>query len=107
MGYGVDLHQNRLVPFVEPNISAENLSAVERDEPAHPQTYAFRGLRPGLTFGWDLRPDRLQSLILRTNLRWSPNLNVTMGNGTKNTFEQLEFNFIQAVVYPQRMFRKK
>lgn len=53
-----------------------------------------------------LNSDRIQSVILPTNLRWTPNLDVTMSNGRKNPFDQLEFNFIQAVVYPLRLFRK-
>jgi hypothetical protein len=94
------------VPFIGPNISYENLSINESDNGDAPKNYTYKGFKPGITFGWDIRPDRLQSWILRTNLRWQPNLNVTMGDGNKNALDQLEFNFIQLVLYPQRMFRK-
>lgn len=94
------------LPFIGPNVGYENLSINESDKTDTPKNYTFKGWKPGLTFGWDIRPDRLQSWILRTNLRWQPNLNVTMSDGSKNALDQLEFNFIQLVLYPERMFRK-
>jgi hypothetical protein len=97
---------NGFVPFVGPNLSYEQLAVTEQDGTTPSATYAFKGFKPGLTFGWDIRPNRIQSVLLRTNLRWSPGLNVTMANGSKNALDQLEFNFIQAVIYPQRLFRK-
>jgi outer membrane protein W len=93
-------------PFVGANINYENLSVTEKDREAAPKAYSFKGFKPGLTFGWDIRPDRLQSWTLRTNMRWTPNLNVKMGDGSKNALDQLEFNFIQLVVYPERLFKK-
>jgi hypothetical protein len=49
------------VPFIGPNISYENLSISESDNGDAPKNYAFKGFKPGITFGWDIRPDRLQS----------------------------------------------
>ncbi len=95
------------VPFIGPNIGYENLSINESDNGFAAKNYTFKGFKPGVTFGWDIRPDRLSAWILRTNLRWQPNLNVKMGDGSKNALDQLEFNFIQLVLYPERMFRKK
>jgi hypothetical protein len=63
--------------------------------------------KAGITFGWDIRPDDLQGWILRTNLRWHPNLNVNMPDGKQMKFDQLEFNFIQLVLYPERLWGKK
>ena len=59
------------------------------------------GMKYGLIFGWDIRQDQIQWLMLRTNLRWYPNYNLTI-DGAKNRFDQLEFNLIQAVFYPSR-----
>ncbi len=90
------------VPFVGPNISYENIGITETDGKAATLTSSFKGWKPGLTFGWDIRPDRLQKWTLRTSLRWYPDLEVTMTDGKKSNLGQLEFNFIQLVIYPQR-----
>ena len=95
------------IPFIGPNVSYENLSVVEKDGTNAPVTATYKGFKPGITFGWDIRPDRLQSWILRTNLRWTPNLGVDMPDGKKINLDQLEFNFIQLVIYPEKMFGKK
>lgn len=94
-------------PFVGPNLSYEQLRVQESDFGLDKGVHTLKGWKPGLTFGWDIRPDRLQSWVLRTNLRWHPRLDVTMSDGPKNSLDQLEFNFIQLVVYPERMFGKK
>ncbi|MDX2246207.1 MAG: hypothetical protein SF052_05505 [Bacteroidia bacterium] len=59
----------------------------------------------GITFGWDIRPNRLQSFLLRTNLRYFPQLRLN-GNTAETSvnFRNIEFNFIQLIVYPGRMF---
>lgn len=57
----------------------------------------------GLSFGWDIRPNRLQGFILRTNLRYFPQLNLEVPQKGKINFSNLEFNFIQLVIYPGRM----
>lgn len=85
-------------------ISYERLSITESDGQNPSGTENYTGIKPGITFGWDIRPNRLQSWYLRTNLRYFPNLNVTMPGGKTIPFDQLEFNFIQLVVFPGRMF---
>jgi hypothetical protein len=42
--------------------------------------------------------------VLRTNLRYYPNLEINSVAGGKARVDQLEFNFIQLVFYPQRMY---
>jgi hypothetical protein len=66
----------------------------------------FNGIKPGITIGWDIRPNRIQALLLRTNLRYFPNLKVNMDNGKTISLDNLEFNFIQLVVYPGRFTGK-
>jgi len=86
------------VPFVGPHLSRERLQvrgSVRGDETRW---------RPGVTLGWDIRPDRLQSFLLRTNLRYTPGLDVTVTGGRTVAMDQLEFNFIQLVIYPRRLF---
>ena len=86
------------VPFVGPHLSREQLSV----------RGSVRGdatlWRPGVTVGWDIRPDRLQSMILRTNLRYTPRLDAPVTGGRKVALDQVEFNFIQFVIFPKRFF---
>lgn len=56
-----------------------------------------------LVFGWDIRPGKKGDIwILRTNLRWTPDLDLPVNSSSLN-MEYLEFNFIQIVLYPQRI----
>jgi hypothetical protein len=52
---------------------------------------------PGLVVGWDIQPSRTQPIVLRTNLRYAPNLALDLPGGTRGSFSHLEFNFIQVV----------
>jgi len=61
-------------------------------------------IRPGVIFGWDIRPNRIQSWYLRTNLRWIPGLKIEKPGNRSVSLDQLEFNFIQLVLFPARMF---
>ncbi|MFY0673124.1 MAG: hypothetical protein JXQ87_06950 [Bacteroidia bacterium] len=55
-----------------------------------------------IVFGWDIRPTQAEWFILRTSLRYQPRLG--FNQYAKAHFSRdLEFNFIQMVVYPQRM----
>jgi uncharacterized membrane protein len=60
----------------------------------------------GVTFGWDILPNRLQAFVLRTNLRYFPNLQLNLPDGKAFYYDNIEFNFIQLVIYPDRMFGK-
>jgi len=91
------------VPFAGLAFSYEDLSVRETDI-TDVEISTFKGVKPGIVFGWDIRPDRLQSWYLRTNLRWFPGLNVNMKSGGSVSFDQLEFNFIQLVIFPERFF---
>lgn len=55
-----------------------------------------------LVFGWDIRPTQVEWFILRTNLRYTPPMNVE-ANELNVIGGELEFNFIQFVCYPARM----
>lgn len=88
-------------PFVGPAVSVERLRLRERDHGAS-VTDASRDLvAPGLLVGWDIRPTRSQSWILRTNLRWFPTLTIPLPD-RPHALGQFEFNFIQLVWYPRR-----
>lgn len=85
------------VPFVGPHLSREWLELEESVD----GTSVFRDTDQrwagGITFGWDIRPDDLQPFLLRTNLRYTP-----MRSFNQVSMSQLEFNFIQLVIYPGR-----
>jgi hypothetical protein len=86
------------VPFVGASVSREwlGLKVTEQGQVfSDVQRTRFHG---GVTFGWDIRPTPVNTILLRTNLRWYPRL--SPGEGIR--FDQLEFNFIQVVWYPGR-----
>lgn len=64
----------------------------------------YQNIKPALTLGWDIRPNRIQSWYLRTHVRYFPNMNLDMPDDKNFSFDQLEFNFIQLVIFPGRMF---
>ena len=88
-------------PFIGPTLSYENLS-VNNQQEGNTEHFTTKGIRPGIVFGWDIRPNRLQAWYLRTNLRWCPNLQVATSQGIYR-LDQLEINFIQLVVFPGRL----
>lgn len=90
--------------FAGISLSQEWLSAFEIYQQNAAQTKK-KGIFPGLTFGWDIRPNRLQTWYLRTNIRYFPNLNLIMKDGSKHPLDQWEFNFIQLVIFPGRLFK--
>jgi len=100
------LDYHGFVPFIGPILSYENNRFLERFEGAETFDVTKKQLSYGVTFGWDIRPNRLQTWILRTNLRWFPDLKLDLNNNTSVSFNNIEFNFIQLIVYPGR-FRKK
>jgi hypothetical protein len=89
--------------FAGPAVSYEMLKSELKRGAASISKGSFNGIKPGITFGWDIRPNRIQTMVLRTNLRYFPNLDVTMENGKTISLDNLEFNFIQLVIYPGRM----
>ena len=103
-GYKFLFDYHGFVPFAGGAVSHEWLEVDDRNPVSGNNTATFSGFRPGFVFGWDIRPNRVQSWYLRTNLRWFPNLNIRMQSGSLVSLDQLEINFIQLVVFPGRMF---
>ena len=95
---------NGFVPFIGPAASYEQLHFEETFEGNPSQDITTSTFAYAVTFGWDIRPNRLQAWVLRTNLRWFPNLNLDTEQGTSIAFDALEFNFIQLIIYPNRLF---
>jgi len=90
------------VPFVGPIVSFENLNFKESFAGESVHDIEENKAAVGLTFGWDIRPNRIQTWLLRTNLRWYPSLNIEVAPEQLISFNNLEFNFIQLVYYPGR-----
>ncbi|MDZ4678899.1 MAG: hypothetical protein SGI94_00570 [Saprospiraceae bacterium] len=96
------------VPFIGISPGWERLEAIGGDA-LNPGT-AFQAKEDqwklGYIFGWDIRPNRLQSFLLRTNVRYFPGLTLQneQTGGKRYHFDQLEINFIQAVFYLNKLF---
>ncbi len=89
------------VPFIGPFISWDRWSLRESDQGTLVNDQTKQHVLPGLTFGWDIRPNDAQWFILRTNLRYNPSIFQT-SDDTQLFLHHLEFNFIQLVIYPGR-----
>ena len=87
------------VPFLGLTWNQEKLSVQEKDKGQTTLDISKEESVPGVIFGWDIRPDNDQFVILRTNLRYVPALNLKVPSGQTISFTQLEFNFIQAVFH--------
>lgn len=57
----------------------------------------------GFVAGWDIRPNELQGWYLRTALRWFTPMTINKAGNTY-AWDQLEVNFIQLVILPERWF---
>jgi hypothetical protein len=94
------------VPFIGPIISHDRNTINVDVNNTRDMSVDDSGLRAGITFGWDIRPTNIETLVLRTNLRLYPNYNIDVG-GEDVKFTALEFNFIQVVFYPTRHIARK
>ena len=93
-------------PFIGMNLAYDHLHYVERREDLTKEL-TFNRFEPGLTIGWDILPGKTEEhLILRTNVRWYPFSSFEI-EGQSFAFSQLEYNLIQAVFYPGRLFASK
>jgi hypothetical protein len=79
------------VPFAGPIVTYESLQTS-----VNGTNYNENKLALGLTFGWDIRVTKTGTSLLRTNLRYFPDLHMDI-EGEKMMFDHLEFNFIQWV----------
>ena len=115
-GYDVKLNYNRrsimletykflgdfhgFVPFVGPTLAYEDLTFTDTDGKSV-KTFTSKKAALGVIFGWDIRMSRSETWLLRTNLRYTPNLQLE-AEGKKVMFDQMEFNFIQLIWFAGR-----
>ncbi len=88
-------------PFIGPYVSADLYKLKEIDFGQTVNELEATKLGYGIVFGWDIRQTPMDYLILRTNLRYTPQFDYR-SSGLKFTSKQIEFNFIQIVFYPER-----
>lgn len=103
-GYHFFADYHGFVPYVGLVLSADQWQVQTQLNPETNQTaFNYNGwlLSPGITAGWDIRPDELQRWYLRTSLRYFPGQRLSSGAGQMRV-DQLEVNFIQLVVMPGR-----
>lgn len=92
------------VPFIGPSISFERWATGEFEQNVQlGETQRTQMISPGIIFGWDIVASPLETWVLRTNLRYYPFQKINGTDGRKIRVDQFEFNFIQLVVYPNRM----
>lgn len=92
------------VPFIGPSISFERWALGEFiNDQQLGNTKQSRMFSPGILFGWDIVASPLETWVLRTNLRYYPFQKINDLNGGRTRVDQFEFNFIQLVLYPNRM----
>lgn len=90
-------------PFVGAGISYENIRVTESDHDQNIIDITQQYATPILTIGWDIRPSKKGDWwVLRTNMRYAPLLNVQHRDKLLS-MQFFEFNFIQFVLYPQRL----
>jgi len=94
------------VPFVGPALGVAHQRFESRDFGESPT--AAHGWSPafGLVLGWDIRPSDTDWFVLRTNTRivWTGSKNL-QGFDLQNS--HFEVNFIQLVIYPERIAKLK
>lgn len=96
------------VPFIGPSISFEKWAVGEfADDTQLGETQRSTMVSPGIVFGWDIISSPLETWVLRTNLRYYPFQKIKDVDGKTIRVDQFEFNFIQIVVYPNRLLNFK
>lgn len=90
-------------PFIGVGLMHDRIRLRETDQGQELTDAPYTQTTPSLVFGWDIRPARrADDWLLRTNLRYNPNGKIAK-DGATISLEHLEFNFIQLVIYPQRL----
>lgn len=94
------------VPFVGAFASYEYLHLTEKDNEVTLTNQEAHLPGWGFVLGWDIRPNKSDWWVLRTNARFMPYVNMKVQD-ENYVISQWEFNFIQFVFYPQRFAAMK
>ena len=102
-GYKFLFDYHGFVPFLGAGIGREYLELTRTEFGVSADLVTEQIWSPNIVFGWDIRPSvKGDWWVLRTNLRYYPTLQLDLAEGALSQ-QHLEFNFIQLVIYPQRM----
>jgi hypothetical protein len=101
-----DLDLYGFVPFVGAGVGYGRLRAMdhasENSVTARDSVWML-----SIPFGWDIRPNPASAWLVRTNLRWVPRARIDFpGAGVGLDLGGLEFDFIQFVLFPERLFKR-
>jgi hypothetical protein len=101
-----DLDLYGFVPFVGAGVGYGRLRATdhasENNVTARDSVWML-----SIPFGWDIRPNPASAWLVRTNLRWVPRARIDFpGAGVGLDLGGLEFDFIQFVLFPERLFKR-
>jgi outer membrane protein W len=99
------LNYHGFQPFIGVSINKEWLSYQEAQNGTTTQSIYNSTFTGGMTLGWDIRLKEKPWWILRTNLRYTPPLQIQMDSQNSMSFQNLEFNFIQIVFLPRYLRR--
>lgn len=91
------------VPFIGPIVSREFIQVKEFENGAVTIERAHNFWSAGIIAGWDVRPTNIDWWGVRTNIRYFPFLDLGMPADTSVDFRQIEVNFLQLVLYPNRI----
>ena len=91
------------VPFAGAVLSNEKIRIKESTAGNTTYEHTHKLLSPGFIAGWDIRPTRTDWWGVRTNIRYFPFLELDMPGNKKIGLQQFELNFLQMVLYPNRM----
>jgi len=95
------------VPYIGGGIAYEKIRLMETENEDELTDLRYQKISPNIVFGWDIRPSMKGDWwILRTNLRYFPFLTIGHQNHSLS-LQHLEFNFIQFVLYPQKLKKIK
>lgn len=94
------------VLFVGPALGFEATAFDESDKGVQVTAVERTTWRPSIVAGWDIRPTRSGGFVLRTNLRYTPGSRIETAMGQHMAFDHVEVDFIQLVLYPQRLLTR-
>ena len=92
------------VPFVGAIVSYERFTFKESDAGNMIYNFTDHFFAPGIIVGWDIRPTKTDWWGVRTNIRYFPNLQFDVAQQGTINMEQIELNFLQMVLYPNRIY---
>lgn len=94
------------VPFAGGVLSLEQSRVREFEQGRLVLNRSHQYLSPGIIAGWDIRPTRTDWWGVRTNIRWFPFLKLDMPGESTINMQQVELNFLQMILYPNRIIAR-